>query len=391
MSLDTGTHFQGTHELLRIRFLANADPHVDTINFNAALASAKRKNTLDNEEIKGLSIDTLDKVFYAAVVNRRMLTDHRAVVDLNMIQLWTQQCYASNAKAGVTNGFSAAKLTEDPEENSAIADLTSILSSTSIKRQVKTLSGRMDDMKGFTPRPSTRSAWPSTRAPAANKRDEFGSHKFNVSEFENDHYAKQFQCAMENDDSERFNALCFLAGGEPEMCDELSAYSFGTSPPVVRLQHSVSVLLTGQPVDTSMGGFHVGGAAGDAPSFATVNKINGAHVGTTETPPQPPLSDDGTDGTADDRVYPAAGTVHFENQTFADIIARGSLAVQHDELHLRHAWMIDDDGDNNSLLNDSESDEEDASETVSNARRSVVPRHGVCRRVAVYHPPSAQR
>ncbi|KAK3254975.1 hypothetical protein CYMTET_35829 [Cymbomonas tetramitiformis] len=35
--------------------------------------------------------------------------------------------YASNVKAGGLNGFSAAKLTEDTEEKSAIADLTSII------------------------------------------------------------------------------------------------------------------------------------------------------------------------------------------------------------------------------------------------------------------------
>ncbi|KAK3245878.1 hypothetical protein CYMTET_44572 [Cymbomonas tetramitiformis] len=61
-----------------------------------------------------------------------------------------------------------------------------------------------------------------------------------------------------------------------------------------------------------MGGFHVGGAADGVPPFATV-KIDGVHVGTTEPPPPPPLSDDGTDGDADGRVYPAADGVHFDN------------------------------------------------------------------------------
>ncbi|KAK3262560.1 hypothetical protein CYMTET_28595 [Cymbomonas tetramitiformis] len=87
MPLDVGTPLQGTSELPRIRFLANVDPHADIINFNAALASAKQKNTLDTEEIKGVFIDALDKVFYAAVVNRLTLTDQQAAVDLNTIQL----------------------------------------------------------------------------------------------------------------------------------------------------------------------------------------------------------------------------------------------------------------------------------------------------------------
>ncbi|KAK3268873.1 hypothetical protein CYMTET_22649 [Cymbomonas tetramitiformis] len=180
---------------------------------------------------------------------------------------------------------------------------------------------------------------------AVNTR-KFGSHGFNVSDFENDHYdAERLQCAMENDDSERFDALSFLAGCEPEMCDELSACSFDVT------------------------------ASGAASALGN----------TTETPP-PPLSDDGTDGTADDRIYPAGDTVHFDNQTFADIIARGPLAVRHAEVYLQHAWMVEDDSDNSNLLNDSESDEEDAFETVFDARRSVVPHHGVCRGGAL--PPS---
>eukprot|EP00854_Cymbomonas_tetramitiformis_P025264 gene25264-30837_t len=54
-----------------------------------------------------------------------------------------------------------------------------------------------------------------------------------------------------------------------------------------------------------MGGFHVSGASDGVPSFATVN-IGGMHVGMEEPPPPPPLSDDGTYGDTDDRVYPAA-------------------------------------------------------------------------------------
>ncbi|KAK3248680.1 hypothetical protein CYMTET_41860 [Cymbomonas tetramitiformis] len=287
----------------------------------------------------------------------------------------------------VANGFSAAKLTEDTEEKSALSDLTSII--LDLKRQI----------------PSTRNAWPSTRArrassflsaatthapwrrreratlaprfpnggKAANKR-EFGSHNFNVSDFENDHYAERFQYVVENGDSERFDALCYLAGGEPEMCDELSAYPFG-----VTAGGTASALgkyaAYYKPVDTSMSGFRVGGVA-DVIAFFTAVKIDGGHVGVTETPPPPPLSDDGTDDNADDRVYPASDMVHFDNQTFVDIITKGPLAVQHQEAHLQHAWMIDTNGDDGTLLNDNESDEDDTSEGISDARRSVVPHRG---------------
>ncbi|KAK3265320.1 hypothetical protein CYMTET_25986 [Cymbomonas tetramitiformis] len=142
------------------------------------------------------------------------------------------------------------------------------------------------------------------------------------------------------------------------MCDELSACSFD-----ITVGGAASALgkyaAYCQPVDTSMGGFRVGGAADGVASFTDV-KIGGEHVGTTETPPPPPLSGDGVGDTADDHVYPASDLVHFDNQTFANIIAKGPLAVQHEEVHLHHAWMIDNNGDNNTLLDDSESDEDAA-------------------------------
>ncbi|KAK3238622.1 hypothetical protein CYMTET_51380 [Cymbomonas tetramitiformis] len=123
----------------------------------------------------------------------------------------------------------------------------------------------------------------------AAKKQEFGSHSFAVSDFENDMYAEQFQCAVEEGDSDRFNALCFLVGGEPEMCDEVSAYSFGVTtggaPSAIGKYAAYC-----QPVDTSMGGFHVGGASDGVPSFFAAVKVDGVHVDKTGPPPPPPLS-----------------------------------------------------------------------------------------------------
>ncbi|KAK3285736.1 hypothetical protein CYMTET_6670 [Cymbomonas tetramitiformis] len=59
MLLDSGSPFQRTQELLSVRFLPNVDPHVNITNFNAAQASARRRSTLDVEEVKGLFIDAL--------------------------------------------------------------------------------------------------------------------------------------------------------------------------------------------------------------------------------------------------------------------------------------------------------------------------------------------
>ncbi|KAK3233007.1 hypothetical protein CYMTET_33394 [Cymbomonas tetramitiformis] len=91
-------------ELLGVRFLPNVDSHTGITNFNAILASAKRRRTLYNEEVKGLFIDALERTYYAAAINRLMLNDQRTAIDLTTIQLWTRECYASNVNAGVAIG-----------------------------------------------------------------------------------------------------------------------------------------------------------------------------------------------------------------------------------------------------------------------------------------------
>ncbi|KAK3235259.1 hypothetical protein CYMTET_54524 [Cymbomonas tetramitiformis] len=96
------------------------DPHANITNFNAALVLARRRNTLDVEEVKGFFIEALDKKYYAPVVNRLMLHDQ------------------------------PAKLTETTEDQSAINDLTLII--LELKRQMKHLTDRMDGTNSFTPR-----------------------------------------------------------------------------------------------------------------------------------------------------------------------------------------------------------------------------------------------
>ncbi|KAK3261989.1 hypothetical protein CYMTET_29134 [Cymbomonas tetramitiformis] len=61
----TESHAQGTSDLLGVRFKANTDPSDSTADFNAALKSARRKNTLDDDEVKEPFIAALDSVFYA--------------------------------------------------------------------------------------------------------------------------------------------------------------------------------------------------------------------------------------------------------------------------------------------------------------------------------------
>ncbi|KAK3285737.1 hypothetical protein CYMTET_6671 [Cymbomonas tetramitiformis] len=211
-----------------------------------------------------------------------MLNGQRAAVDLVTIQLWTRKCYANTVKSGMANGFTAAKLTEATEEQPAIVDLTSII--LDLKGYVKNLTDRMDGAKGFTPRaakPNVTHRFAAKDIPSGgnwghtehNKRVAFQGQRrvhprsarelhvrlsgrrrdigtgiartagrlrtppitsigmlnnMTLGDYENDLYAEQFQAALESDDGERFDALCLLAGGKPEMCcDEISTCSFG--------------------------------------------------------------------------------------------------------------------------------------------------------------------
>ncbi|KAK3235449.1 hypothetical protein CYMTET_54342 [Cymbomonas tetramitiformis] len=261
MLLDVGTHFQGTSELPRIRFLANVDPHADIVDFNAAPASAKRKNTLHQEE-----------------------------------------CYAANVKAGVPSGLSAATLAVDTEGKSVIADLISII--LDLQRQVKSLSSHMDDTKNFTPRGA------KTRGKMT-----------------------------------RFAARDLPAGGNWSQTEQKKRVAFrkgsGEFIPFCANDTSLGKYTAYcQPVDASMGGFHVGGAVDGVPSFETMQ--------------------------------------------------REELAAQREEIHLQHAWMIDDNDDgSNELPDDGESDGKRDTETVYDARRSVVPRRGACRGDTL--PPSLRK
>ncbi|KAK3280632.1 hypothetical protein CYMTET_11533 [Cymbomonas tetramitiformis] len=68
----------GAADLLGVRFPANTDPQDGIADFNAALTAARRKNTLDDEEVEGQFIKALDTEFYAPVVSRLLMHDQRA-------------------------------------------------------------------------------------------------------------------------------------------------------------------------------------------------------------------------------------------------------------------------------------------------------------------------
>ncbi|KAK3267571.1 hypothetical protein CYMTET_23882 [Cymbomonas tetramitiformis] len=103
--LDTGAPFQGTSDLLGVRFKAHTDPSDSMSDFNAALLkSAKWRITLRSadDEVKKQFISALDNVIYAPVVSGLFTHQQRATADLLAMQQWVSECYARHIQAGFT-------------------------------------------------------------------------------------------------------------------------------------------------------------------------------------------------------------------------------------------------------------------------------------------------
>ncbi|KAK3233859.1 hypothetical protein CYMTET_55876 [Cymbomonas tetramitiformis] len=347
--LDSGAPFQGTSDLLGVRFKAYTDPSESITDFNAALRSAKRRNTLDDDEVKELFLAALDPGFYAPVVSRLFTHQQRAAVDLLAIQQWVLECYARHVAAGThTASFtlSAAAVATDGD-TSQLSDLTAII--LDVKRQLKVLTDKVNG-RGFTPRADknkignggggsgvrfaagdlpTGGNWPQSQVRkrvafhkgsgdfipfcqnSTCKKDEArhwhrdcpnggkhggagGSfHSFSLGDIENDLLAEQFQTAMDEHDGER------------------------NSCPTASL-----------PRATHMGGFTVGGVESGISAAACT------HV-REDPPPAPPPA-------AFEHVYPGESEAsdtgdmmpvdpmhaHEPDLCFADKIARmGGLSI----------------------------------------------------------------
>ncbi|KAK3259268.1 hypothetical protein CYMTET_31727 [Cymbomonas tetramitiformis] len=276
--LDTGAPFQGISDLLGIRFKAHTDPSDSITGFNAALKSARR-NTLDDDEVKEQFISALDGVFYAPVVSRLFTHQQQAAVDLLAMQKCVSECgYVRHVQAGTHTALSAAAVTTDCDW-SQLSDLTAII--LDVKRQLKSHGRkRVAFHKGsgnFIPfcgnetcKKGDARHW-RRDCPNGGKHGDgghFGS--FSVDDVENDLLAEQFQVVMDENDDARFDALCLLAGGKPEMLDGVSAYSFGVVPEQV--PSALQEFLPYCQSITHMGAFTVGGVAGGLPSsFASTH------------------------------------------------------------------------------------------------------------------------
>ncbi|KAK3251378.1 hypothetical protein CYMTET_39282 [Cymbomonas tetramitiformis] len=65
--------------------------------------------------------------------------------------------------------------------------------------------------------------------PHGGPRGHVGAHGFSVADSENDVFATLFQNAMDDNDAARFDAVCYIADGKPELYDTVSAFSFAVA------------------------------------------------------------------------------------------------------------------------------------------------------------------
>ncbi|KAK3238172.1 hypothetical protein CYMTET_51793 [Cymbomonas tetramitiformis] len=232
------------------------------------------------DKVKSLFIKSLDPVFYAPVVNRLLLHDQRAAESLATIRQWTRECYAQHGTDShvppAARTFSALALTgqsDDEDFKTIFSELRDQLFD--MKKEINALHNRIDDTKGFTTRsdknaigrgghgdgvrfaakplpehgnfPQTFRGKPSGKVafhkptgtfvplcrnptcsataekhwhrdcPHGGPRGHVGAHGFSVADSENDVFATLFQNAMDNNDAARFDAVCCIADGKPEL------------------------------------------------------------------------------------------------------------------------------------------------------------------------------
>ncbi|KAK3281761.1 hypothetical protein CYMTET_10471 [Cymbomonas tetramitiformis] len=347
--LNSGAPFQGTSDLLGVRFKAYyTDPSDSVTDLNAALRSARRRNTLDDDEVKELFITALDPTFYAPVVSRLFTHQQRAAVDLLIMQQWVKiECYARHVQAGAhTATLSAAAVATDGD-GSQLSDLTAII--LDVKRQLKSHGKkRVAFHKGsgdFVPfcgnstcKKDDARHW-HRDCPNGGKHGAGGSsHSFSLGDIENELLAEQFQAAMDEHGGERFEALCLLARGKPEMLDGVSACAFGLEPE--RQNGALQDFLPYcQPV-THMGGFTVGGVASGISAAACT------HVREDARPAPPPAAithvyPDESDASDDGVVLPVDPMyAHEPDLCFADRIAQmGGLSITAEGKDLAMRYM----------------------------------------------------
>ncbi|KAK3266090.1 hypothetical protein CYMTET_25266 [Cymbomonas tetramitiformis] len=343
--------FQGTSDLLAVELGYGMDPNDSIMDFNAALAAAKRKNTLDEDDVKGQFIQAMDADYYRPVVSRLLLHDQRAAASLLTIQQWARECHAAHVRAGTASPKSAAvgshmlpaRFTDPPSgHTSADADVMEIL--LALRKEVRILSDKVNG-KGFTPRaekphnPRAGLKYRFAASPLPEGNYSQGNSKLvafhrgtgqaiplcqhSTKWRATSTHAAAFQHAIDNNDIDRFDALCFLAGGKPVMLEDLSAASFCVGDTVET--HAIDEYLECcQPADTRFGVCAVGGAM-HVNNFQVHDRIpDNALDG--PPPPAPPAAPQSV--VSDEGMYPVSALhAHEPDTSFMD-----KFAVTQDEI-----------------------------------------------------------
>ncbi|KAK3245997.1 hypothetical protein CYMTET_44449 [Cymbomonas tetramitiformis] len=326
--------FQGTSDLLAVELSYGMDPNDSIMDFNAALAAAKRKNTLDEDDVKGQFIQAMDADYYKPVVSRLLLHDQRAAVSLLTVQQWVRECHAAHVRAGTASPKSAAvgshmlpaRFGDPPDgHTSADADMMEIL--LALRKESNSKLVAFHRGTGQTIPLCQHSTCTTAQArhwhrdcPHGGPRAEktaVGAHSFAVQDVEGDFYAAAFQHAIDKNDTDRFDALCFLAGGKPVMLEDLSAASFCVGDTVET--HAIDEYLgCCQPADTRFGVCAVGGAM-HINNFQVRDKIpdNALDVPPPPAPPAAPQS-----VVSDEGMYPVSALhAHEPDTSFMDKFA----------------------------------------------------------------------
>ncbi|KAK3248531.1 hypothetical protein CYMTET_42014 [Cymbomonas tetramitiformis] len=332
-------------------------------------------------EVKSLFIKSLDPVFYAPVVNRLLLHDQRAAESLATIQQWTRECHAQHGTDShvppATRTFSALTLagqSDGEDYKTVFSELRDQLYD--MKKEIKALHNRLDDTKGYTPRNDKKNAigrgghgdgvrfaakplpehgnfpqnfrgkssgkvafhkptgtfvplcrHPTCSAtaekhwhrdcPHGGPRGRVGAHGFSIADSENDMLAVMFQNAVDEDDAVRFDAVCCIADGKPDLYDTASAFSFAVTEE--RVPDTIDEYLGyRQPADTHLGVCAVGGAT-NIHSFKIHEEVRADTLG-APPPPAPPSAPQSV--VSDEGMYPISALhAHEPHATFMDKFA----------------------------------------------------------------------
>ncbi|KAK3263936.1 hypothetical protein CYMTET_27290 [Cymbomonas tetramitiformis] len=324
MLLDSGGPFQGTADLLAIK-INQFDPSRAIAAFNAALRSARRKSTLDDMEVKSLFIKSLDPVFYAPSDDE----DYKTVFSELRDQLYDmkKEIKALHSRLDDTKGYTPRNDKKNAIGRGGHGD--------GVRFAAKPLPEHGNFPQSFRGKSSGKVAFhkptgtfvPLCRHPTCSAtaekhwhrdcpnggpRGHVGAHGFSIADSENDMLAVMFQNAVDEDDAVRFDAVCCIADGKPDLYDTASAFSFAVAEE--RVPDTIDEYLGyRQPADTHLGVCAVGGAT-NIHNFKIHEEVR---ADTLDAPPPPAPPSAPQSVVSDEGMYPIdALHAHEPHATF---------------------------------------------------------------------------